>query len=459
MDMNIERTPTARRLVDLSIGPAQGPGSGPLPAVAESGPVAAAVDQQLLIEALPDAVIVTWQGLICRTNQRAETLFGRSREELLGYQFSLLFSDRDRGALAPGGSVSTTEDAATNPGLALAAIRRNGEEFPVEAFITHIAAEGYPAIVVLREGIGQHTMEKEIEIRARELEQASSAFRRRYSEKVKAETDLRLKQKLEAIGQLAAGIAHEINTPMQYISDSVHFLQQSFCDLLVLLDLREEFCRGLGSDPGPEVMETEERSHFAYLRERAPRAFARTIEGIDRVSSIVRAMKEFSHPYTDEKTPTDLNKALGYALMIARNEYKYVAEVETDFGDLPLIPCHSGDMNQVFLNLIVNAGHAIAASGQKGVIRVRTRHEHNGVLIHIEDTGTGIPENVRHRIFEPFFTTKPVGKGTGQGLAIAHSIVAKHGGALTFRTEMGRGTTFTIHLPTVEGFQTPPRLQ
>ena len=170
------------------------------------------------------------------------------------------------------------------------------------------------------------------------------------------------------------------------------------------------------------------------------------------MTSIVRAMKDFSHPHSDEKSPTDVNRALTSALMVSRNEYKYLADVETDFGTLPQVSCHAGELNQVFLNLIVNAAHAIGdaveGTDRKGLIRVRTALEGDTVAIRIEDTGTGIPEDIRDRIFNPFFTTKPVGKGTGQGLAIAHSIITgKHGGTLTFESAMGRGTTFEIRLP------------
>lgn len=175
------------------------------------------------------------------------------------------------------------------------------------------------------------------------------------------------------------------------------------------------------------------------------------MDGVERISSIVRAMKEFAHPDQREQGPANLNRALRTTLTVARNEYKYVADVDTDLGDLPPVMCHIGDLNQVFLNLIVNAAHAIddvvSGTGGKGRIRVRTRREDDNAPIDISDTGCGIPEAIRHRIYEPFFTTKPVGKGSGQGLAIARSIVVdRHGGSLTYLTS-SEGTTFTIRLP------------
>jgi len=176
------------------------------------------------------------------------------------------------------------------------------------------------------------------------------------------------------------------------------------------------------------------------------------LDGVARVATLVRAMKEFAHPDRKERAAADINAALLSTLTVARNELKYVAEVETEFGDLPLAVCNIGELNQVFLNLLVNAAHAIGdavnGTGQKGVIRVRTSLEEDAVLISIADTGGGIPEDIRNKIFDPFFTTKESGRGTGQGLAIAHSVVVdKHGGTLTFASEVGKGTTFFIRLP------------
>jgi signal transduction histidine kinase len=201
-----------------------------------------------------------------------------------------------------------------------------------------------------------------------------------------------------------------------------------------------------------EIRNTEEEIDLAYLDENLPGSFDSCQDGVSRISTIVRAMKEFAHPDQREKAPADLSKALQTTLNIARNEYKYVANVTTELGDLPPVLCHVGDLNQVFLNLIVNAAHAIGdvvgQGGSKGTIRITTVREGDLVRIDIADTGSGIPEAIRHRIFDPFFTTKEVGKGSGQGLAIARSIVVtKHRGSLTFESAVGKGTTFTIRLP------------
>lgn len=271
------------------------------------------------------------------------------------------------------------------------------------------------------------------------------------------ETELAHARKLEAAGQLAAGIAHEINTPTQFVSDSLHFLQEAFEDQRPLIAKYRETLATLQGDPKyearlAEVQEAEEEADLEYLDAHAPASFERCIEGLTRISAIVGAMKEFAHPGQRAQSPADINQALRSTLIIARNEYKYVATVETDLAALPSVVCHVGDLNQAFLNLLVNAAHAIGDvvgdSGELGVITVKTKHDDEYVQIEIGDTGGGVPFEVRDRIFDPFFTTKEVGKGSGQGLAIAHSVVAdKHGGSLCFETNLGEGTTFIIRVP------------
>jgi PAS domain S-box-containing protein len=269
-------------------------------------------------------------------------------------------------------------------------------------------------------------------------------------------------QKMESIGQLAAGVAHEINTPIQFIGDNLRFLGDTFGDLNAVLAAHGRLLDSVRQGPPAAgliagIDEAAKRADVAYLAEEIPKAITQSLEGITRVTEIVRAMKEFSHPDQGEKKSVDINKTITTTLIVARNEYKYVADLVTEFADdLPAIPCIVGEFNQVVLNLVVNAAHAIgdvvaksgAPSGGKGTITITTRRTDDHAEIRIRDSGTGIPESARKKIFDPFFTTKGVGKGTGQGLYIAHTVVVKkHGGTLTFETEMGVGTTFIIRLP------------
>jgi len=266
-------------------------------------------------------------------------------------------------------------------------------------------------------------------------------------------------QKLESVGQLASGIAHEINTPTQYVGDNIRFLQESFTDMTALLQKHEQLLArsrqgGVTTDIISEVEETKKEIDIDYLLDEIPQSICQTIEGVERVSQIVRAMKEFSHPDLGGKTLTDINRAIESTLTVARTKWKYIADTDIDFdAELPMVPCLPGEFNQVILNIVVNAAHAIKdAIGddteKKGTIGIQTRQNGENVEIRISDTGTGIPEEIQDKIFDPFFTTKQIGEGSGQGLAISRSIIVdKHDGSLTFETEAGKGTTFVIRLP------------
>jgi PAS domain S-box-containing protein len=279
------------------------------------------------------------------------------------------------------------------------------------------------------------------------------------TEKLAMEGQLRQSQKLEAIGQLAAGIAHEINTPIQYVGDNTSFLKESWGKLAGLLaaaqKLRDEVSAGSVSQETIACFDECRRiADVEYLSQDIPHAIDQTLDGVQRVAKIVRAMKEFSHPGSQEKRAVDLNRAIETTVTISRNEWKYVAEVETHLDpNLPLVPCLAGEINQVVLNLVVNAAHAIAdvsreQGGGLGKIMLSTRKDGDWAEISVADTGTGIPEAARERVFDPFFTTKEVGKGTGQGLMLAHNVVVKkHGGRIWFESEVGKGTTFFVRLP------------
>lgn len=306
-------------------------------------------------------------------------------------------------------------------------------------------------------------LEERVQERTAELERLNDDLRREMEDRKRMEVELRHAQKIEAVGMLAAGIAHEINTPIQFVGDSTAFLGESFGDLFALVDRYRSAYSGLPAGEkealSAALAEAEAAADLEYLQEEIPKAVARTREGVGRVAAIVQAMKEFGHPSGAEKRPADLNAALKNTLIVARNEYKYLADVQLDLGPIPPVPCHIGDLNQVFLNLVVNAAHAVgdvvASSGRRGLIRVRTHDEDEHVVVSVEDSGGGIPPEIRQRVFDPFFTTKEVGRGTGQGLAISHAIVVdKHGGTLSFDTVEGEGTTFLVRLP--KGTESPP---
>jgi signal transduction histidine kinase len=310
-------------------------------------------------------------------------------------------------------------------------------------------------IEISKQLVGLDAQRRELEAAHADAKAANDRLSLVMHEREHAELELHQSNKLEAVGRLASGIAHEINTPVQFVTDSIKFLESASEDLLALTDRATTAKLALRAGTPPEEVaaqleRAEEELDVLYLAENLPAAFARSLDGLSRVATIVQSMKQFAHPGTATGR-VDLKRAILSTLTIARSEYKRVAEVETHFADLPLVTCNAGEMNQVILNLVVNAAHAITDvvgnSGQLGKIEVRVELEGEWVVISVADSGAGIPEAIRDRIFEPFFTTKEVGQGTGQGLALARSVVTKHHGSLTFRSVIGVGTTFFIRLP------------
>jgi len=258
------------------------------------------------------------------------------------------------------------------------------------------------------------------------------------TEQRRTEQQLQLSQRLESIGQLGAGIAHEINTPIQFVGHSLRFVEAACADLLAVVDAFE-------AGDSARVRKELEVADVDYLRERLPAAVERAGAGVRRVAEIVQAMREFTQPHGGGHV--DVNRALANTLVVTRNSYVDVADVHADLGDVPVVQANGSELNQVFVSLIVNAAHAIEEHGERGTISVTTRRDGDEVVVAITDTGAGIPPELHERVFDPFFTTKAVGRGTGQGLALARSIVCeRHGGTLAFDSEVGRGTTFEIRL-------------
>ncbi|HKQ70620.1 MAG TPA: ATP-binding protein [Polyangiaceae bacterium] len=378
-----------------------------------------------VVDACPDAVFtIDRRGVIRDWNPAAETMYRYPAARAVGSDYrELIVPEAHRSGMADdvdrdGPSAQIAVLAAKNA----LCLRGSGEEFPAAVSVTPILSHGEPL---------------------------SCIFVRDLTAQTRLEVELRHAQKLESVGRLAAGVAHEINTPIQFIGDSTEFARSAFEALRKLVDVYRQHAKSESHDA---LMAAEEEADLTYLLEQLPVAIGRTLDGVSRVARIVRAMKYFAHPGQGEKSPADLNRAVEETLIVASNEVKYVAAVELELGDIPQVTCHLEDVNQVLLNLVVNAAHAIESAnrhtGGRGVIRIRTRHEAPSVVVEISDTGCGIPESIKRKVFDAFFTTKEPGRGTGQGLALARAVIVdKHGGTLTFESVEGAGTTFFIRLP------------
>ncbi|MFT3780838.1 MAG: PAS domain S-box protein [Nibricoccus sp.] len=372
-------------------------------------------------------------------NRRALEMFGFSREDLLARHPGELSPP-----LQPDGRKSS-EASAQYIAFALEKghccfewihRRAGGEDFPAEVMLSTFEFRGR---LVINGAIRDITEQKRVDRERREME-----------------ARLQLTSKLESVGSLAAGVAHEVNTPTQFISDNTRFLAEAFRQLSNVISVYQTQLAAMPLNPAAkEAVEAAEKDYeLDYLLSEVPRCIEQSMDGLRRIGKIVGSLKEFSHPGGEEKSHANINRAIETTVAVSRHEWKYVADVVTELDpNLPKVNCVIDEINQAVLNLIVNASHAIeeankATGNAKGLITIRTRQDADHAIIEVEDSGTGIPEHARDRIFEPFFTTKPVGKGTGQGLAIVQAvIVKKHRGNVSFSTELGKGTTFRLSLP------------
>jgi two-component system NtrC family sensor kinase len=376
----------------------------------------------------------TRDGVMTRISSSWTTLTGRSVEGTLGRSITELLQ---AGAGNPLDAVLAESRCGSVDQLDCTVTTADGGVIPVSLALTRFAREG-------TDDTGQ-VLGVVTDLRERQ----------------RRELEARHDQKLESLGRLSAGIAHEINTPIQFVGDNTRFLASAYEEMLDLLLVY----RGCMDDSWGEVSweqrmqraaTAEQEADIDYLTAEVPVAVKQSLEGIERVASLVRAMKSFSYKDSTDRSYADLNDALTTTLTVARNEVKYVADVSLDLGELPPVLCHVGDLNQVFLNLLVNAADALHEKGERGEIRITTHTEGQLAVISVADNGPGIPLDLQRMIFEPFFTTKEVGKGTGQGLALARAVVTdKHGGTIEVHSAPGQGTEFVLRLP-VDGKRTGP---
>lgn len=263
-----------------------------------------------------------------------------------------------------------------------------------------------------------------------------------------AQGQLMQADKMASVGQLAAGVAHEINNPIGFVYSNLGSLDQYLKEIFALLDVYEKAEASMTDAIRAEVQKIKQQTDIAFLKEDVPTLMKESRDGITRVKRIVQDLKEFSHvDSSDEWKTVDLHNGLDSTLNIVNNEIKYHAEVHKEYGEIPSVECLPSQINQVFMNLLVNAGHAIEG---KGVITVRTGQQGEEVFVQVADSGKGIATENLKRIFDPFFTTKAVGKGTGLGLSLSYGIIKKHGGRIDVQSEVGKGTTFTVWLPVAQ---------
>lgn len=390
---------------------------------------------QTIMETASDGIVtINSHGIVASFNNAASKMFGYPSEEVIGQNVSMLLPSpfREEHDTYLANYEKTGRGNVVGTKREVEGQRKDGSQFPIEMSVSEVKVNNVTLF---------------------------TSILRDLTEEKALQCELAHAQKLESVGQLAAGIAHEINTPTQFVGDNTRFLKDAFDDIEPLLDdlvlLLQASKDGSIDETLIRKVETAiEEADLEYLSEEIPQAISQSLDGVATVAKIVGAMKAFSHPGSDEMSSINLEDAINTTITVAHSEWKYVAEMVTEFDpDLPDVCALPGELNQVILNLIVNAAHAIGdtleeGSNKLGTITIGTRQVGDCGEIYIRDTGCGIPDDVKSKIFDPFFTTKEVGKGTGQGLAIAYSVIVdKHGGTINCESKPGEGTTFIIRLP------------
>ncbi|MCG8091535.1 MAG: ATP-binding protein [Candidatus Thiodiazotropha endolucinida] len=385
-------------------------------------------------------VVLDNGGVVKYANPESARLIGWTKNEMLGKQFSQIVYGEKKPAKEK--NVKTIVMDTLKDGV----IRADNDDL-----FTHKSGHEIDIVFSVSPML-QSGDEKRVVLTFSDISERKRADR----ERMDLERQLNQTHKMEAVGQLAGGIAHEINTPIQYIGDNLKFIKESQQDMQNLLQDYADLSSKAKQQPElqaelEKIDETIEEIDLEYLTEETTNAIDQSITGASQVARIVLAMKEFAHPGGKDMALADLNRIVSNAVAVCKNEWKYVADTQLQLSDnLPDVKCLAGEVSQVVLNIIVNAAHAIEAAKreEKGTITITTELKDEQVEIRVSDTGTGIPEEAQEYVFNPFFTTKDVGRGTGQGLAIAQDIiVGKHQGELLFETEQGVGTTFIIRLP------------
>lgn len=402
-----------------------------------------------------DAIITfDAEGRVIFWNIMAERMFGYGEAEMLGKDFSIVLSSRNKSANSQvlrrmiqtisqqaGKNMTSIGRTAEMQGL-----RRDGREFPFEISISVWETDNRRYFTaIIRDITERKRMEDSLHRETDELKKARADLEQAYTELKQTQAQILQREKMASIGQLAAGVAHEINNPMGFISSNLRTLEKYTKRLADFIAMQTDYIKASGD---PSALE-ESRSSLKidYIVQDIRDLIHESLEGAERVKRIVQDLKSFSRVDQAEFKHADINECLESTINIVWNELKYKATVNRDYGNLPMTKCFPQQLNQVFMNLLVNAAQAIEKQGE---ITVKTWREDTCLFASISDTGCGIEPEKLNRIFEPFYTTKPVGTGTGLGLSITYDIIKKHGGEIYVQSEVGKGTTFTVRIPIVE---------